>query len=322
MIAAFVIAFLSGLSWGQDDRLSVRDFGALGDGVSEDTAAVAKAIAAAAKLGGATVVFPKGEYLTGSIQLEDKLTLRFEKGATLRLMDGSGGAGRESVVSISGKKDVLLEGEGVLKGSARSGLLRVVDSERVAIRGLSFETGGTQGDGISLKDSREVRIENCLVKGGKKAIWIGGSRNVGLSGVSIEGAVAALEIGDTSGIRVSQLRATSETGLSCRLAMDVELVDVRIDSKAGPQFLFMESRSVVLDAIGSSERSSEPIVSAHDVIGLRLSNCQAESGTKTFLQVLGSQSSGIVMSGNELSQARAPIMVGPDVPDGRVIGAE
>ncbi len=62
---------------------NVRDFGAVGDGVAKDTAAIAKAIAACAAVGGGTVQFPAGRYLTGSIELVSNLTLQVDAGATL-----------------------------------------------------------------------------------------------------------------------------------------------------------------------------------------------------------------------------------------------
>src|SRR3954454_16726871 len=45
---------------------SVRDFGAKADGVAKDTAAIQRAIDAAAKQGGGTVLVPAGRYLSGT----------------------------------------------------------------------------------------------------------------------------------------------------------------------------------------------------------------------------------------------------------------
>lgn len=62
---------------------SVRDYGAVGDGVVLDTSAINQAIGAAAAAGGGTVRFPAGTYLSFSIRLKSNLTLSLEQGATL-----------------------------------------------------------------------------------------------------------------------------------------------------------------------------------------------------------------------------------------------
>jgi polygalacturonase len=62
---------------------NVLDYGAVPDGQTKDTAAIAKAIAAAHAIGGGTVQFPAGRYLTGSIELESNITLQLDAGATV-----------------------------------------------------------------------------------------------------------------------------------------------------------------------------------------------------------------------------------------------
>src|ERR1700733_7499789 len=61
---------------------SVAKYGTKGDGVALDTAAIQRAIDAAAKKGG-TVTFPAGTYLTGSIFVKAGVTLDVSKGVTL-----------------------------------------------------------------------------------------------------------------------------------------------------------------------------------------------------------------------------------------------
>ncbi len=62
---------------------NVRDFGAVGDGVSLDTAAINKAIDACTSAGGGTVYVPPGTYLTVTVVLKSNVTLYLEAGATL-----------------------------------------------------------------------------------------------------------------------------------------------------------------------------------------------------------------------------------------------
>jgi polygalacturonase len=61
----------------------VRRFGAVGDGTTIDTAAVNKAIDAAAAAGGGVVHFPAGTYACYSIHLKSDVTLYLDQGATI-----------------------------------------------------------------------------------------------------------------------------------------------------------------------------------------------------------------------------------------------
>ena len=58
---------------------NVRDYGAVGDGVADDTAAVQRAIDA-----GGTVRFPAGTYLIGSVYLKSDGGLQLDEGAVLK----------------------------------------------------------------------------------------------------------------------------------------------------------------------------------------------------------------------------------------------
>ena len=69
------------------DLCSPLSFGAVGDGVTDNTAAIQSAINACAKLGGGPVRLPlvgdKGTYLTGPISLASHIHLQIDKGVTL-----------------------------------------------------------------------------------------------------------------------------------------------------------------------------------------------------------------------------------------------
>jgi polygalacturonase len=64
-------------------RLNVRDFGAVGDGIANDTKAIQQALDRCWVLGGGEVIVPAGSYLTGAVALKSNTVLRLEKNATL-----------------------------------------------------------------------------------------------------------------------------------------------------------------------------------------------------------------------------------------------
>ncbi|MGQ9591723.1 MAG: glycoside hydrolase family 28 protein, partial [Planctomycetota bacterium] len=61
----------------------MRDAGAAGDGKTLDTRAIRSAIEACAASGGGQVLFPPGEYLSGTVRLASKVVLKLEAGARL-----------------------------------------------------------------------------------------------------------------------------------------------------------------------------------------------------------------------------------------------
>lgn len=65
----------------QNNSVSITDFGAVGDGLTKNTAAFAKAIDAVAAKGGGKVVIPRGIWITGPITLKSNINLHAEAGA-------------------------------------------------------------------------------------------------------------------------------------------------------------------------------------------------------------------------------------------------
>jgi polygalacturonase len=112
-------------------RCPVKDYGAVADGNTDNTAAFAKAIAACAAAGGGHVDVPAGSYASGAILLEDNIDLHFEKGATILF---SGDASKYPIVRTRyegielmnhapmiyafQKKNIGITGPGVLDATA------------------------------------------------------------------------------------------------------------------------------------------------------------------------------------------------------------
>jgi len=67
----------------KERSVSVKTFGAKGDGTTLDTKAIQKAIDQCAQQGGGTVWFPAGRYLTTTLFLKDNITLDIPAGTTI-----------------------------------------------------------------------------------------------------------------------------------------------------------------------------------------------------------------------------------------------
>jgi unsaturated rhamnogalacturonyl hydrolase len=113
-------------------EFSILDFGAAADGKTDCTAAIARAIDAAAKAGGGRVVVPAGEYLTGTIHLRSKINLHLDGGATLKFstdpnaylpavrtrFEGMECWNYSPLIYAYAQQDIAITGEGVLDGQA------------------------------------------------------------------------------------------------------------------------------------------------------------------------------------------------------------
>lgn len=82
-VCVFLIASSSASQTDASGIFNVRDSGAFGDGQTNDTAAIQKAIDACALSGGGTVLFPAGKYLSGMIYLKSHVILNLSSSAVL-----------------------------------------------------------------------------------------------------------------------------------------------------------------------------------------------------------------------------------------------
>ena len=67
-----------------DSFFNVCDYGAKGDGIAKDTAAIQSAIDAASAAGGGIVTVPPGLYISGSIFLKSNIELYIQSGAVIK----------------------------------------------------------------------------------------------------------------------------------------------------------------------------------------------------------------------------------------------
>lgn len=128
---------------------NVKDYGALGNGVKDDTLSIQKVIDRVSKNGGGIVEIPRGRYAinaTKSINLKNNVTLKFKPGTVLFAIPNN--SENYSVINIHDVKNVSLIGEITIIG------------EREHHKGNS----GEWGFGISIRGANNVYIENPKIK--------------------------------------------------------------------------------------------------------------------------------------------------------------
>jgi hypothetical protein len=103
--------------------LSIRDFGAVGDGRAHDGPAIGRTVAACAKAGGGRVVLPAGgTYLSGTVRLADHVDLHVEGGAVLLASDRPEDYPYDDLRCLIEARDargIALTGLGTIDGRAR-----------------------------------------------------------------------------------------------------------------------------------------------------------------------------------------------------------
>ncbi len=111
---------------------NIADYGAVGDGVTKNTDAIKKTIAACAKAGGGTVWVPAGRFLTGPIELKSNITLHVDGGARILFsQDASDYAtvqsrwygieqhGFSPCISARDCENIAITGRGIVDGQGR-----------------------------------------------------------------------------------------------------------------------------------------------------------------------------------------------------------
>jgi len=195
-----------------DKNLRVEDFGAVADGRTVNTKAINQAIEACATNGGGVVLFARGDYVSGTMDLKSGVMLEVAAGARIlgstnladypdrvakrsTVMDSNMDV-RQSLIFAEGCKRIGIRGQGVIDGRGtkrnfpgkqtvgktpgRPFLIRVIDCRDIVL------------DGITLKDSpcwmqNYLNCENLILQGitsENQANWnndgidIDGCRNV------------------------------------------------------------------------------------------------------------------------------------------------
>lgn len=156
---------------------SVIDFGAKGDGIHYDTAAIQSAIDACPPGNKPCEVrFPPGEYLTATIRLKSHVTLNIHEDATLlggpRIEDYPEESSRWYVVLAENATDVGITGGGVVDGQAMKFVVTKNEIKNVMVSWN--HTGACSGDEcrprlVGFLGCRNVNVWNVRLR--EPAYW-------------------------------------------------------------------------------------------------------------------------------------------------------
>ncbi|MBO4618914.1 MAG: hypothetical protein J5654_02275 [Victivallales bacterium] len=185
-------------------RISVKDFGAIGDGQVLETAMLQRAINALAADGG-ELVFPAGTYLSGALRLIDNLTIRLEKGAVLQASPDIAEHFHDARCQTDwlchyflygkGIKNFRLMGEGVVDGSGAAywekeylcGLpLGGLPSELPIIHYNVLKPRAKRPVLLYLENCSKIVLENVVLRNAAcYTVWCVGCQEVSIRAVTI-----------------------------------------------------------------------------------------------------------------------------------------
>jgi polygalacturonase len=217
----------------QPTPLNVRHFGATGDGSTIDSPAINRAIEAAAKQGGGTVLFPAGVYACYSLRLKSNVALHLDQGATILAADvplegfpadsGKGYDAAEpntawdhfqdyghnhwhnSLLWGEDLHDVSILGPGLIWGK---GLSRGVGSDKAKLPGTHLPGVGNKS--IALKNCRNVILRDfSILKGGWFGILATGVDNLTIDNLKVDTDRDGMDIDCCRNVRVANCTVNS-----------------------------------------------------------------------------------------------------------------
>ncbi len=187
----------------------VKEFGAKGDGKTQEAEAIRKAMDAASTAGGGTVYFPAGTYVTGSVRLRSNITIQFAPGAVIeassdattfdaaepnqwdKFQDSGHSHWHNSLFWGEGLNNVAILGPGLISGKALvrergaggDKVLALKLCRNVTLRDFSVLNGGHFG--MLLTGVDNLTIDNVTIDTNRDGIDLDSCRNVHISNTSV-----------------------------------------------------------------------------------------------------------------------------------------
>lgn len=239
--------------------VSVRDFGAVGDGVTDDSAAIQAALLSIKETGG-TIKFPVGTYIVkDAVKFYSNAVLDFEVGAKLLR-----GENIKNVIRTYADENTL----------AYDGVHDVVIKNAIIDCGTGFSQGCAP---LSLRHSKRIKIINCTFmhqNSGYHSIECNSSKDVMIDACTFKDIITNSIYGETIQI--------DEAGTYAEYPFD------NVDGAPTNDFTYCENIEIrsckfyqnsYSPAIGNHNHNTHKNILIHDNV---FSNAKSERGTITF----------------------------------------
>lgn len=210
----------------------VRAYGATGDGKAVDSDAINRAILAADAVGGGTVYFPAGTYLSASIRLKSNITLYLEAGSTIEAaaptvakfdppepnewgdkfhyQDFGHSHWQNSLIWGIGLKNIAILGPGLIHGKGLdNGFNRFADESKGEKR-YHANPPDSGNKAIALRDCQNVTLRDfSLLHGGWFGILATGVNNLTIDNLKIDTNRDGMDIDACNNVRVTNCSVNS-----------------------------------------------------------------------------------------------------------------
>jgi polygalacturonase len=203
----------------------VRSFGARGDGVTLDTAAIQKALDACGTAGGGTVKFPPGTYLSQPLKIRTRTTVLLDAGATLLATTNQSDftktpshwltakSGSDFIPFISGENlmDVAITGRGTIDGNGKN---RWGPAEEARTRKPGYVL--PRPNLIVLNHCQNVRLPGVnLINSPKSHLVLKDRESVAIEGITVQSPAGAAHTDGIDPINCRNLTVTESSLIKC-----------------------------------------------------------------------------------------------------------
>ena len=205
---------------------NILDFGARGDGTTNDAEAIQQAVNRCSEAGGGTVLVPAGKvFLTGSFELKSHVNLHIENGAVLRASLNQDHYREQVLIEANGAEHISLTGRGTIHAQGRQFMREELPD--------IFRPKPWRPRMMVLENCHNVRMCDLTLR--ESALWtvhLAGCTDVAIDGLSI---INDRKIPNCDGIALDCCRNVRITGCHIEAGDDcIVLKTLRRYAQYGP----------------------------------------------------------------------------------------